>query len=476
MKKKHSLFTIMAICLMISLQATILPVPGSYPTIQEAINAAIDGDTILVDQGTYFENLNFRGKGIILASQFIFTDDLTDIANTVIDGSQPVDPDSASCIIIAKSDLTASTDTLAAVIGFTITNGTGTVWEDEHGPGSFYREGGGILIQYDSPRIRFNRFISNDASNDQGIVSAGGGGIRCGDGDPEISNNIFLGNTAKYGGGLVLNYSGAVIRNNLFTGNSGGQDYGGGGLWIVGNDGLSRPRIVVNNTIINNSSTTQGGGLLLWSTVISIRNNIIWGNTASQGPQLHKKGGATVTVEYCDVMGGYTGMGNIDMDPAFNDTAYIPQLLSPCVDAGDSTIIYNDPENPQSSGNALYPARNTLRNDIGAYGGPGSKFLDSFLTVGIYSPPVNRSSTDRLHIFPNPAKKEVTIGFVSGREASGTVRIIQLNGQQLVAFPTTITRGDNSRKLSLSEINNGCYMVVVEGGNFRQSGMLFIAN
>ena len=130
-----------------AVQPTTIRVPQDYSEIQSAINAAQDGDTILVSRGRYTENINFRGKGIILTSNFIFSNDLQDIDSTIIDGSEPINPDTASCVLMYKPDQSFSDDSSAALIGFTLTGGKGTAWNDEHNLGSYYREGGGILIQ-----------------------------------------------------------------------------------------------------------------------------------------------------------------------------------------------------------------------------------------------------------------------------------------------------------------------------------------
>ena len=48
--------------------AATINVPAGQPTIQAAINAASNGDTVLVAPGTYRENINFMGKAITVTS------------------------------------------------------------------------------------------------------------------------------------------------------------------------------------------------------------------------------------------------------------------------------------------------------------------------------------------------------------------------------------------------------------------------
>ncbi|MFH1188089.1 MAG: M23 family metallopeptidase [bacterium] len=57
----------------------ILLVPDQYRTIQEAFDAAGNGYTVLVDSGTYFENIKFSGKAITIRSK-------NGAENTIIDG------------------------------------------------------------------------------------------------------------------------------------------------------------------------------------------------------------------------------------------------------------------------------------------------------------------------------------------------------------------------------------------------------
>ena len=89
---------LIAITLLItaSVAGQIIHVPEDQPTIQAGIIASVDGDTVLVAPGTYFENIRFMGKAITLGSHYIIDGDSNTIVNTIIDGSQPADPDSAA--------------------------------------------------------------------------------------------------------------------------------------------------------------------------------------------------------------------------------------------------------------------------------------------------------------------------------------------------------------------------------------------
>jgi hypothetical protein len=91
-------------------------VPQQYPTIQAAIDSAADGDTVLVSEGTYFENIRFRGKAIHVASTYITTRDTARIAATIIDGGKSPNPDSASVVYFISGE-----DTTSELCGFTIT-------------------------------------------------------------------------------------------------------------------------------------------------------------------------------------------------------------------------------------------------------------------------------------------------------------------------------------------------------------------
>ena len=123
-----TIFVLTISTIICSINANTIRVPEDYTTIQQAINASANGDTVVVASGTYYENINFRGKDILVTSYYLFNDDVSYIANTIINGSQPVHPDTASCVLIVSGE-----DSTAILQGFTLTGGTGTKWPDEHG-------------------------------------------------------------------------------------------------------------------------------------------------------------------------------------------------------------------------------------------------------------------------------------------------------------------------------------------------------
>jgi len=165
---------------------------GNFTTIQEGINASVHSDTILVYPGRYFENVNYNGKNITVASLEILTGDETYISTTIIDGNQQ-----GSCVIIGNEEVNA------VLRGFTITNGSGSIMY-----GDIYRLGGGVLIFTPYPNSPPSVSIINSRIHNNSAVS--GGGIKIQGATVELSGVSIFNNQAIAGGGINILYESTV--------------------------------------------------------------------------------------------------------------------------------------------------------------------------------------------------------------------------------------------------------------------------
>ena len=334
----------------------VLDVPARYPNIQTAIDSAVPGDTVLVAPGRYYENIRYKGKGVVVASRFARSRNVADIERTIIDGSRPAHPDTGTVVRFVNQE-----DSTAVLEGFTITGGTGTIWLDAKDV-AYFREGGGILCELGSPTIRYNHIVGNEAiattKNVKGdsLISAGGGAIRCGYSEPTITNNVIRGNKGRYGGGIVLFHSAGIVKNNVIAENTGGEDFGGAALWIVGPLSYRLSTLVEHNTIVNNKSSTadttprgmkgRGGAMIAVANKVVFRNNIVWGNSQTVGNQVSYSPALPPEMVNNLVQGGAPGSGNVDKDPKFAET----------------TRFTLAPDSPAKAGAV----------ELGAYGGPGA--------------------------------------------------------------------------------------------------------
>jgi hypothetical protein len=462
---KQILFSLsVLLCATISINSTIINVPGDYSTIQSAINASVHGDTVLVAPGTYTENINFRGQRIVLTSQYYMTNNPATIYTTIIDGNNPSNPDSGSCVIINNGE-----DSTTVLQGFAITRGTGTKWNDEHFAG-LYREGGGILVANSSPVIQNNIIYNNQCTNATGVASTGGGGVRIGDSYVRFYDNIVMNNTARYGAGMVLNYTGGEYKNNIICSNYGSYQFGAGsGMWI--NNVNIRPAMIINNTISGNSSTSGMCGIYSNNNA-SHRNNIVWGNTSPSGVQVS----GAMNIAYSNIQGGYPGAGNMNLNPMFADSNYVLLQGSPCVDKGDSSVVYNDLPDPNNPQNAKYPSRGGLRNDMGAYGGPLALILSGQL-IGI---PVIGSEIPADFIlyqnYPNPFNPSTNITFDLPKNDFVTLKLFDITGREILTLVNGYKNaGRHEVSLNAVELSSGIYFYKLESGSFSASKKMVLA-
>ena len=275
--------------------ADVLNVPEQYPSIQQAINLASSGDTIIVAPGRYFENINFLDKAITVRSSD--PNNPAVVAATIIDGNHPADMNSAS-VVTFKSGETAN----SILEGFTLTGGTGSwlsVWWQYEGY-LWNRCGGAVLCSnYSAPTIRKNIITDN--------IAGQGGGIYCYDhSNATITDNTISDNNAIInhgfpdpnandpnihdhgdGGAIVgFQYCDPIIKNNLIQNNY-AKSYGGGIHLRQWSDGL-----IENNYVVGNNALIGGGVHITYTSAPTIRKNTITANAAGLG------GGGGVYIYY----------------------------------------------------------------------------------------------------------------------------------------------------------------------------------
>jgi hypothetical protein len=278
-----------------------------------------------------------------------------------------------------------------------------------------------------------------------------------------------MNNTAKYGAGVVLNYTGGEYKNNIVCANYGSFMYGSGsGLWI--NNVFSRPLTITNNTIAGNSSSGGFSGLYGNGTFPQIRNNIVWGNTG--GVQASN----TLTIRYSNVQGGAPGAGNINADPMFADSNYILQTASPCVDKGDSSTIYNDIEDPGNPTYAKFPSRGGLRNDMGAYGGPLARILTNQL-IGI--PGIGSEVPQQFVLYqnyPNPFNPATKITFDLPQSTNISLKIYNLLGKEIQTLANGFKHaGRYTVDFNSTGLASGVYFYKLEAAEFSLTKKMILA-
>ena len=237
-----------------------------YTTIQGALNDAVDNDQVTVTRGRYIENIAIDHKGILLTGTA--PDNPATVMNTVIDGSNPSDPDAATVVTLKTN---AADDT--TVTGLTLASGAGTLDSDE------VVKGGGLLsIGNDRVTISKCHIIGNHADTGAGIHLAQADTQT----DPDINCLIdrcnISGNTATQTGGAIEIYYCVefVLSHNVITGNT--QPSGTISARYISNAKIN------HCTIADNNSDTSGGGLKLWEfySDVAITNSIFWNNSPDQ--------------------------------------------------------------------------------------------------------------------------------------------------------------------------------------------------
>ena len=298
-----------------------------FSTVQRGIDAASDGASVVVDEGTYVESIDLKGRAITVRGPDPASS--SRVAATIIDGGG-----AGSAVTISAGEGRSS-----VLKGFSIRNGQAS-------------EGGGIYCKASSPTISDNVIAGN-------VASASGGGVYCADASPMMIHTTICSNSAGSGGGLYVAGGSAAVANSTITGNTAGS-FGGG----MACDGGSA---TISNSILwgNTAPEAPEIGAVSSSTLAIAYCNVAGGEQAAAA-------GADCALIW--------GPGNVDVDPLFADADNVDYHLrsehgrwdhainggaggwtnddatSPCIDGGDPSADYSNE-----------PVPNFGRANIGAY-------------------------------------------------------------------------------------------------------------
>ena len=352
---KFKMLLILVCALLPQVDAAVLNVPGSYPTIQSAVAAAVNSDTVLLAPGTYTGSGNtdtsFCGKNIVIQSD-------GSAADCVIDGGglhrgfifENSENSSARLAHLTVRNCFGTTLT-PFPIGAAVYCGQGTRPVIDHCifEANVADYGGAVGCEGSYPLITGCRFLRNQSGQGGGAVVIYGARV-------EISSCTFEGNESKYGGAVYAwDYATCYVKNCLFTGNTASAD--GGGTCVDFESGL----FAVNCTYQGNLAYHGGGAAVRPFSNCILISCILWENTAPNGSQAAAvsdgfESDVTMTIRACDIQDGHSGTycdpeaslffdpGWINSDPLFvsgpNGDFYLSQVAagqpadSPCVDSG----------------------------------------------------------------------------------------------------------------------------------------------
>ena len=499
-------------------------VPNEYLTIQDAIFYSQNGDTVIVSEGVYDENIDFLGKSILVKSLY---ENIDSISNYVISGT-----DSLSTITISNQE------NFSGLYGFTIMNGYGhgvsfedfvslaANSDDLDSLLSNVIRGGGISIIESNPHIK-DVYIRNNTSRNVGagiamvnsdaiiesvIISdniindgdaLGGGGIAINGGNPIINNveifNNYVGGNMYYlngGGGVLCGFSfddnqlslnienskiysntanigagiGALsgdinIYKSIISSNTG--DYGAAismgeplGL-IVGNINMN----LLNTTIVNNSGMITIG--LINSAFLNINNSISWSNIGEyEITNLPNNNELNIYSSHSLFQTEIIGDNNIfNSDPLFiNDSIfdYRLQAHSPCIDSGIGYYEL-DGEIITINESEYYG----LAPDIGAY---------EYNPLSIDRPakilPIEYLLQDP---YPNPFNPSTIINYILPNISKVQLEVFDINGKLISTLYSGFkSAGNHTIEWNASNSPSGVYFVRFDAGKFTQTKKLIL--
>jgi parallel beta-helix repeat protein len=398
-----------------------------FNTIQHGLNSAYNGDTVLVAEGTYSENVLWPAKnGITLIG--------SGEENCIIDGG------SLASVMRFEEDLGGIIDTTTLIRGFTITNG--------YAQGGYPQNNGGGIYCFESSPTLMNVTVTGNSSFT-------GGGIYCwSNSNPLLKDVTVTGNsTDLYGGGIYCYESSPDLSNVTITGNSASD--AGGGFYCYNNSGPT----LTNVTISDNMASDAGGGFYCASfSGPSLMNSIFWNNLPQEIYFFGFHEPCSITVSFSDIQGGeaeietngngtvYWEEGNLDSDPLFCNP-----------DSGDYTLAANSPVFGLGEGGA----------NMGAFGVGCEAILSidkdviplKFVLHQNYPNPFNPTTQIRYDL-PEDALVAINIYDLMGRSIKSLLNSNQSAGYRSIQWNATNNLGEL--------VSAGMYIYMIQAGQFRQ--------
>lgn len=222
--------------------------PADFDNIQAGIDAAENGDTVLVAPGEYVSStpITLRGKAITVQSQ-----DGPDVT-TIRMSDSPADPDRASVAVFESGETEFS-----VLDGFTVSAGQGCLWKPT--PSYSYQAGGGIFCIDSSPTITRCIISENNAVTRQDTQGVGGGVVLARSSAVMTHCMIHQNRATHFGGGVFISQESARITDCVISENTVYHaDSQAGGVFLRG---ASCRAQLLRCTVSANSAMHAGAGI-----------------------------------------------------------------------------------------------------------------------------------------------------------------------------------------------------------------------
>lgn len=487
-------------------------IPDQYPTIQQGINASVNGDTILIRPGTYLENILVDNKNLVIGSLFLITADTGYVSQTIIDGNR-------AGSVFRLSNISSG----FVLSGITVTNGRSTggggisiinsivIMDHIHIEGNISICGardnyGGGIASIDS-QIEIRNFIIKDNLADCNIppINPLGGGLYGRNSTIHLKNGTLFNNQSFLGGGIFLDqcdlsisdinlkYNNAPwpggticafdsdmdIEGSIFDSNSGT----GGTIYADNSQQDSFNFRIINSLFVNDTAVIRilghclfevinctfannhiGPSIIFYGNDLQVINSIFW-NGFTQEIQIESSN-YIAFIGYTDINGGKEGISNnasvswigpvYDTLPGFvNASVYKLSDQSPCIGAGiDSLTVYPFLAAPDIDLDSnIRPDPAGSMPDLGAYENPLANPLTGIKERNSFR------AQDQFIIYPNPAGKFLRIANQSGQPIHD-VQFTDVTGKELFHLSG----------INLSKDNE----LLIETGRIKARGFIFV--